>query len=282
MACQYPTDERGRARGGRPGRRPPRLARLVLLVALLLPACAETGSRPPLAPTAMPLPDGPRFDLARDSFAFPNLVRAEHPDRPIDFANYCIAMARAATQFFRFARFAPAEPPVSDAEYARLIREVLRIGPWEAPWPPERRVVIPAYPDLHAFSRAQEAAIKAAFGSQIGSILHWRNWRALWPLGRDHQERVARELRVEVDGGRPAPIMISNSPEPDELKHVVLVYDYRWMSSVLEFLAYDPNDPGNPLTLAFDRASRSFWVEPLTYGPPGRIRAFRIFTSRLL
>lgn len=281
MACESPTDERGRARGGRPGRRPPRSAPPLLLVAVLLSACAGPGVLPPLDP-ATPRASGSRFDPVRDTFAFRNLVRAEHPDRPVDFANYCIAMARVATQFFRFARFAPAEPPVSDAEYARLIRGVMRIPPWEAPWPAAQRLVIPGYPDLHAFSRAHEAAIKAAFGSQVGSILHWRNWRAHWPLGPDHQERVARELRTEVDGGRPAPIMITNTPEPDELKHVVLVYDYRWTSGVVEFLAYDPNDPGNPLSLAFDPAHRSFWVEPLTYGPPGRIRAFRVFTSPLL
>jgi hypothetical protein len=280
MARQYPNDERGRARVGQPGRRVSPRTPLSLLAALLLPACATTGALPPLEPA--PRPAGARFDLQRDVFAFANLVRAEHPDRPVDFANYCIAMARGASQFYRFARFAPADPPVSAAEYARRIGEVLGTSAWEPPWPPERRVVIPAYPDLHAFSRAEEPTIKAAFGSQTGSMLHWRNWRAMFPLGPDHQERVARELRLEIDGDRPVPIMISNAPDPDELKHVVLVYDYRWMAGVLEFLAYDPNDPDNPLSLAFDRATRSFWTETLTYGPPGRIRAFRIFTSRLL
>jgi hypothetical protein len=41
-------------------------------------------------------------------------------------------------------------------------------------------------------------------------------------------------------------------------------------------------DPGSPLGVHFDPASAAFWVEPLPYGPPGRIRAFRVFTSPLL
>ena len=49
----------------------------------------------------------------------------------------------------------------------------------------------------------------------------------------------------------------------------------------IEFLAYDPNDPGTPFPLYYDDASRAFWVGPLTYSPPGRVRAFRLYTSPL-
>ena len=49
----------------------------------------------------------------------------------------------------------------------------------------------------------------------------------------------------------------------------------------MEFLAYDPNDPGSPFALYYDDASRAFWVGPLTYSPPGRVRAFRLYTSPL-
>ena len=279
MACQYPTDERGRARGGRPGPRPPWSAPLILL-ALLLAACASTGPAPPVAV------DRPAsratFELGRDVFVFPNLVRSHHPERSVDFANYCIIMARAASQFFRFARFAPDRPAVGDAEYTRLARAVMDVGVWEAPWPPERRVVIPGYPDLYDFSRAREAAIKAAFDSSVLSMIHWRTWRAAMPLPGRHQARVARELREEVDAGRPAPIMITNYPDRDVLTHAVLVYGYRPSGDVVEFLAYDPNDPANPLSLYFDPGTRGFWVEPLPYSPPGRVRAFRLFTSPLL
>jgi hypothetical protein len=102
-----------------------------------------------------------------------------------------------------------------------------------------------------------------------------------WPLGRGHQQRLAAELAAEVDAGWPVPIMITNHPEMDLLSHAVLVYGYRRVTRVVEFLAYDPNDPGTPLALQFDPETRAFWVEPLPYGPPGRVRAFRIYTSPL-
>jgi hypothetical protein len=219
------------------------------------------------------------FEVGRDTFAFPNLVRAQHPGRKDAFANYCIVMARAASQFFRFVRFEPAAPPVPPEEYTRLTREVLAVTPWAAPVPDAQRVVIPGYPDLFAFSRAQEAAIKTAFGSSLLSMVQPRTWRVAVALSPEHQEGVARELAAEVAAGRPAPLMITNFPDPDLLNHAVLVYASRRHAGVMEFLAYDPNDAGHPLSVHFDAASRGFWVGPLTYSPPGRIRAFRLYTS---
>lgn len=252
------------------------------LLGLALAACAPVRLDVPveLAPSGTAGPA--RFDVRRDIFAFPNLVRANHPGRTDLFANYCILMARGASQFFRFARFDPDAPPVPADAYVRLVREVLDVAPWALPRPPTERVIIPGYPDLHTFSRAHEATMKAAFGSQIPSMWHWRNWRVGLPVGPGHQVRVAEELLREVEAGRPAPVMITNFPDPDLLNHVVLVYDRRVRSGVVEFLAYDPNDPGNPLGLHFDPATRGFWIGSVPYGPPGRIRAFRLYTSPLL
>jgi hypothetical protein len=274
--------ERGEGPGAHPRRRRSGLAGL-LVGALLLPACAGGSPAPgALDPGHRPGAEPGRFALERDAFAFPNLVRALNPDRPVEFANYCIIMVRAAGQFFRFARFAPDLPPVSDAEYERLTRAVLDLTAWAPPRPAERRIVVPGYPDLRAFSRDREPAIKRAFGTQWSSMVHFRNWRVMLAQSRGHQSRLARDLVEEIDGGRPAPLMITTFPEPDYLNHAVLVYGYHRSGSALEFRAYDPNDPGSALGVHFDPASGAFWVGPLPYGPPGRIRAFRIFTSPLL
>jgi len=235
------------------------------------------------APTLLLGPPGggepARFATGRDTFAFANLVRAERPGLNDGFANYCIIMTRAASQFFRFARFAPEAPAATPEAYTRLTRQVLAIDPWAPPPVEVARVVVPGYSDLHAFSRAQEPAIKAAFGSSVWSMVHWRTWRVGVPLSAAHQRQVARELMAEVVAGRPASLMLTNFPHPDLLNHAVLVYDYRIEARTVEFLAYDPNDPGTPLGLRYEPATQAFWVAALPYSPPGRIRAFRLFAS---
>ncbi len=254
----------------------PGAAAAAVLTVLAAAGCAH---RPAPAGAAGDPPA--RFEFGRDTFAFPNLVRAEHPALRDAFANYCLLMAKAANQFFRFARFDAAAPPVSRAEYARRVAAVLRRAPWEPPAPVAERVVIPGYPSLHDFSRAEEDLVKAALGSNLLSMVHWRTWRVGVDFPPSHQEALAQDLAAEVGGGRPAAVMITNFPHRDLLNHAVLVYDRRPSGDGTEFLAYDPNDAGSPLALHFDRATRSFWVGPLTYSPAGRIRAFRLYTSPL-
>jgi hypothetical protein len=280
MAC---VDSVVEARGGRrnDGFRGPR-SRLILtgLVAGLgLSACAGA----PASSLGSGAPAAFRFE--RDTFAFPNLVRAQRPGRNDGFANYCLVMARAVSQFHRFARFAPDQQVASPADYDRLVRRVLAWPPWAAPAAEAERVVIPGFAGLREFSAAHEELLKGAFGSNVLSMVHWRTWRVGVDFSPVHQERLARDLVVEIQEGRPAPLMITNFPHEDILNHAVLVYGRRpgplSDGGGIEFLAYDPNDPGSPFALYFDAASQAFWVGPLTYSPPGRVRAFRLYTSPL-
>ncbi len=249
-------------------------------LALFVAACAGL---PPEAPRS---DDWRPFELERDAFAFPNLVRAQRPGWNDGFANYCLIMARAASQFYRFARFAPERPTARPAEYERLVRMVFERPPWAPPLESEAdRVVIPGYANLRGFSAAHEDVLKAAFGSNVLSMFDWRTWRVGVDFPAAHQERLARELVGEVAAGRPVPLMITNFPHEDILNHAILVYGRRPSrlpgAGGIEFLAYDPNDPGSPFALYYDGASRRFWVGPLTYSPPGPVRAFRLYTSPL-
>jgi hypothetical protein len=259
----------------RDGRRLATAACAGAALGLLLASCA---SLPSTAPSSAERP----FELEHDAFAFPNLVRAQRPGWNDAFANYCLIMARGAGQFYRFARFMPDRPVVTKTEYERLVRQVLDRPPWDpTPTSEAERVAIPGYADLRGFSAAHEDLLKAAFGSNVLSMLHWRTWRVGVDFAPAHQERLARELVAEVEARRPAPIMITNFPHEDLLNHSVLVYAHRPAQQGRDFLAYDPNDPGSPFTLYYDGAARAFWVGPLTYSPPGRVRAFRLYTSPL-
>jgi len=248
---------------------------IVATVGLLATACA--GVPPAGAPATGRAP----FDLEHDTFAFANLVRAERPGWNDAFANYCLLIARGASQFYRFARFAPDQPAASPDEYDRLVHAVLARPPWTSPVTEADRVVIPGYADLRSFSATHEAMIKTALGSNVLSMVHWRTWRVGVDFPPEHQERLARELIAEVDAGRPAPVMITNFPHEDLLNHSVLIYGHRPAQQGTDFVAYDPNDPGSPLTLYYDEGARAFWVGPLTYSPPGRVRAFRLYSSPL-
>lgn len=250
-----------------------------VVIGFLLTACSGAPA-PRVAGTA---PSEFRFE--RDAFAFANLVRAQRPGWNDSFANYCLVMVRTASQFHRFARFAPDRPAASPGDYDRLVRLVLARSPWDPPVPEVERVVIPGFAGLREFSAAHEGLLKGAFGSNVLSMVHWRTWRVGVDFTPEHQERLARDLLEEIREGRPAPLMITNFPHEDILNHAVLIYGRRsgGLPGVggVEFLAYDPNDAGTPFPLYYDDATRAFWVGPLTYSPPGRVRAFRLYTSPL-
>ena len=80
--------------------------RLVVLLLLLATAgCAGAGR---LATAASEPTSAPALAFGRDTFAFPNESLTKNRGKPDLYANYCFVMARAVTQFQRFARFEPA------------------------------------------------------------------------------------------------------------------------------------------------------------------------------
>ena len=191
-------------------------------------------------------------------------------------------MARAVTQFHRFARFAPELPRVAPGAYTALVNEVVARPPWAEAAPAEERLVIPGYASLYEFSAAQEEAVKAGLGGRFWTMVHWTNWRAFLPWTRTQQERVAAETLAELDRGHPVQLLVTNLPKV-ELNHTVVAYDYRiYEGRFLEFIVYDPNEPHAPGWVAFDRADRRFFASGVYDTEPGEIRAFRMYYSPLL
>ncbi len=251
---------------------------VALLVALAAAGCA-TGAAVELAAPRVTVP-ALRFGV--DTFAFANESRSKNADKPDLYANYCFVMARAVSQFLRFARFDPEAPRLPAAAYAGLVSEVVDRPPWAAPLPGSERVVIPGYRSLHDLSRDQEAAVKEGLGPRWWTLVHWTNWRVVLPVPGWHQEAVAAEVLAEVRAGRPAQLLVTNLPSW-ELNHTVVVFDARaGAGGAVEFLVYDPNDPEVPGVLAFDRRARRFVAQRLHDTAPGAIRAFRMYHGPLL
>src|SRR5580704_17165326 len=164
-------------------------ARLILLD-VAVSGCAslaplDVAVRQPAPPALL------RFGV--DTFAFPNESRSKNPGKPDLYANYCFVMARGVTQFQRFARFDAAAPRVAPEEYVARIKQVVGHKPWEDPLPADDRVVIPGYASLYEFSRDQEAVVKEGLVGRFWTLLHWTNWRVVFPFPGSHQERVARQ-----------------------------------------------------------------------------------------
>ena len=63
--------------------------------------------------------------------------------------------------------------------------------------------------------------------------------------------------------------MITNFPHDDLLNHSVLVYDRRPGHQGTDFVAYDPNDPGSPLTLYYDAGGARLLGRPAHLQPAG-------------
>jgi hypothetical protein len=254
-------------------------ARFVLITALALGGCASV---PPLEPLVREPSRGPIVRFGVDTFAFPNESRTKNRDKPDLYANYCFVMARAVTQFHRFARFDPTAAPVPPAAYTERVKQVTSRPPWHDPLPRDSRVLIPGYRSLYEFSREQETAVKAGLPSRFWTLVHWTNWRVIFPFPRWHQERVARETVAQLRAGQLVQFLITNLPQW-ELNHTVLAYDYRiGDNGQVEFVVYDPNDPYVPGVISFDPDERGFVANHLFDTTPGAIRAFRMYYWPLL
>ena len=252
---------------------------LAISVALLLTACASV----PAAPSAA-RPNGTSvtgFSFASDTFAFPNEIRARHPDRDDLYANYCFVLARGLRQFHGFARFDPAAPRLTHAGYVERVRALAAHAPWEPPAPADARVVIPGYANLRDFSRAQEAAVKEGLGGRFWTLVHWTNWRVTFPVTGGHQATVAREVMDELDAGHLVQLLVTNWPKP-ELNHTVVAFAYRPGAQGVEFVVWDPNDPAEPGIMTFDSEASRFRASRIYDTEPGLIRAFRMYYSWLL
>lgn len=227
-------------------------------------------------------PPAPAIRLGVDTFAFANENRTIYRGKPDLYPNWCFIMARAVTQFHRFARFDPAAPRLTPDEYAARVRQITARAAWRAPLPPDERIVIPGYDALHEFSRAEERAVKAGLTARFWSWIHWTNWRVVYPMPAAHQEGVARETVAELQSGRAVQWLITNLPVL-ELNHTVVVYAYRADDRQhIDFIVYDPNDPTVPGTIRFDQQARRFSSTRVYNTSVGPIRAFRMYYSPLL
>lgn len=253
----------------------------VLVALIAIPFTAALASAVPLRVAIRRPSGGPALRFGVDTFAFRNDSRIHHRGKPDLYANWCFVIARAVVQFQRFARFDADAPRLAPAEYTALVRRVTRRPSWWAPLPPDRRTVVPGFASLHELTREMEAAVKAGLHGRFWTLVHWSNWRMVFPHPRGQQERVAAEAVSELQAGRPVQLLISDFPRI-KLNHSVLAYDYAVREpDIVDFAVFDPNDPRGPGVVRFDRRAQRFRPAPLCGVAVSQFRAFRQYCSPL-
>jgi hypothetical protein len=261
---------------------PPRLL-LALVGALGLGACHGEALRDWKTPETLQS----SFSFPRDTFTFANETVFEYnipnskggPRRSAHEANsdytlHCFVMARSARQFFQHARFDPARHKVSDAEYAELVRRVVATDPREE-HPDEPPITIPGYPNLRAFSAAQERLVKEELGGAWQSFLQRGNWRILLPFPAQQQQATAEELIESLQQNRPPVVHVVTRALT--INHAVLLFGAVLRRDTISFAMYDPNDPRAPLQLAFDRRTATFHFPTTAYFQGGPVDVYEVY-----
>lgn len=254
-------------------------AALSLLPALLL-LCGCAGPR--LQPAL-----GRRFDFRRDTFAYANQLTWEYGydaqgkwvshrrDPPPDYSLHCFVVSRSAAQFFVNARFDPAQPGASDTVYRKLIQQVVSTN-LRHPLTEDKKIIIPGYADLRAFSQAHPNLLKAECGSALQGYFQRGNWRMVMPFTRHEQENMARQLVEHLKQGRPVIVHVSCFPSLT-INHAMLLFDAQETERQIQFQTYDPNNPQEPTTLTYDRERRTFQLPANSYFPGGPVNAYQVY-----
>jgi hypothetical protein len=256
-----------------------RTSLLFALLVWLVSGCAELRFRD----AAFDRP----FRLEADAFGFPNELvwsygydadgtwRASERVPGPDYAHRCFVLVRSARQFFSYARFEPALPPLPEAELRERVARIVSTSP-RIRLREDERIVIPGYANLRALSRAHEPLLKEALGGAVWSYIERGNWRMVIPLSRRHQASTAAELMAAIDANRPPIVHLVRFPKID-INHAMLLFGYAESETGVAFVAYDPNAPEAPVPLAFDRASRTFLFERNAYFAGGRVDVYEIY-----
>jgi hypothetical protein len=188
-------------------------------------------------------------------------------------------VVRSARQFFYHARFDPDQPAAEPAHYCQLVRRVVSRSPRRRCADGDR-IVFPGYACLRAFSQANEPLLKAECGGPWQSYFLRSHWRMIFPVRRWHQARMAQRLCRGVREGRAPTAHLFRFPRIS-INHGVMLFGLVETERELQFEAYDPNLPGNPVKLHYDSASRTFSFPPTIYWAGGPVNVIEIFRGGL-
>lgn len=192
-----------------------------------------------------------------------------------EYAQRCFAMARGAQQFLRHARFDTDAAGVDAEELRRRVREVLgrNTRRRESGEPP---VILPGVESLRVLSETEGGLLKTEGGGGWRSYVQRGHWRMVFPFTRSQQAGTARKLIRLLERDSTVVLHLARFPELT-INHAVLAYGFAETEAGTDFLVYDPNDPGLPVRLRYEHATRTFYWPASHYFPGGRVDVYPVY-----
>lgn len=195
-----------------------------------------------------------------------------------DYSRHCFILTRSALQFYKFAEFRPDLPKVSDAKYCKIVKRLSRIPAWSSR--PSKKIAIPGYPDLYAFSVEHKLLFQKKLGLWWAPFWRIGNWRIVLPVPRSGQKKLAGWLKNELDAERIHAIYITRFKP---LNHCLVAYKYAIQpNGDLVFNVYDPNQPGKIVHLTYQSSNCSFYFDKTSYYKGGLITALKLYISPIM
>ncbi len=97
----------------------------------------------------------------------------------------------------------------------------------------------------------------------------------IFPFSRREQARAVQRIRSRLVEGHPVLVHLVRFPQLT-INHTILIFDAREHEGSIQFTAYDPNTPGAPISLSFDRDSNTFRLPSCIYFRGGRVDLYEI------
>ena len=102
----------------------------------------------------------------------------------------------------------------------------------------------------------------------------------IFPFTEGQQEEQATALLAAIRRGETPIVHVLRFPDL-AVNHLVVFYAATETPAFVEFATYDPNEAGEPLTIAWDRGRRSFLYPRTIYFYGGPVRAYAVYQGLL-
>ena len=220
-----------------------------------------------------------------DTFAFKNetvwnyvggSVQPEADKKHVrEYTRRCFVLSRAIVQFWKFARFDPAQPPLPADQLAQRIREICERSVWLDSLPEKDRVVIPGYHDLHEASAKMRYVFQANIGRGWPIYFRAGNMPIAFWVTRALEDRLNREIWHDLQLNTPTILWVYRFPSL-KMNHVVVIYTGTIDThGVYHYRVYDPNYRDRSSNMEYYPKSRTFTYQPVYFfkGGPVTVRS---------